>query len=573
MAQPLRSRKRVRVEEDPLASDAHADVDSFALCARALASARRGTAVVAGARRFRLLVDVSTGTRNAAAMDALALLVRSAGPESAFAADSAVQLAATRALSCAAETDLAEAIVDGGGVTGVVALLTASADDVRFEATWCVGNLAAHSARCRDALLNAAAATLLLVSLKYFMDASARLTQLTPRVERRESAQRLDIVVWALGNLYLPASAAARAASRVAPTIRVLVYVCSRPESSQDMLVSATRGLAGIAAFNAAALGEAPDALSTLARLLAAHACCEATAPPDAHAVDIGVDGSDGIDGASRIEISRACVDALGNALAADDDVAQRAIECGAISALCGCIDDEACADVRTRACWALSNIASGTAPQRAALAAARLAARESAAQSDALLTRLAARYPEERFATQKEIAWIFANLCSSAGSGDLAVLRAVCCAGGVATLCRATQLPDPDIVVAALEALHRALLVWRECAADAWRRVSGRAADESDASHVAQLVEECGGVEAIEALQEHASEAVYAAAAAIIDAFFAAGCDDDEASAAGDPAGDTARDAPSDATFDPAALFGARASAEARSLFTFGAT
>ena len=159
-----------------------------------------------------------------------------------------------------------------------------------------------------------------------------------------------------------------------------------------------------------------------------------------------------------------------------------------------------------------------------------------------------------------------------------MAVLRAVCRAGGIETLCRATQLPNPNIAVAALEALHRALLVWRVCAADAGFGASGGIAAEYDASHVAQLIEECGGVETIEALQEHENEAVYAAAAAIIDAFFAAGSDDDAISAApGDLAGDAAegaaRGAEEESAFDSASIFGARASAEARSLFTFGAT
>ena len=399
------TRKRLRAEEKPLASDAHDGVDSFALCARALAFARSAADVVTGARRFLLLVGTSIGEArsppySSAALEALTLLVRSVGPAAKFAPDTTVQLAATRALTCAAGTELAEGIVDNGGIAGVVALLSASADDVRFEATWCVGNLAAHSVQCRDALLRAAASTLLLLNLKYYMDGAARLTPLSPREERRESAQQLDIVMWALGNLYLPASAAARDGCRVAPTLRVLVYVCSRPESSLDMVASATRGLAGIAAFNAAALGSAPETLSALARLLVAHAYSEGDARPSADGVASGADGtggargvdgssgSDGSDGVSRTEISRACVDAIGLALAADDDIAQRAVENGAIAALCSCIDDRACADVRTRACWAISNIASGTAPQRTALAAARCAVK-----TDALPTQVSLFY------------------------------------------------------------------------------------------------------------------------------------------------------------------------------------
>ena len=103
----------------------------------------------------------------------------------------------------------------------------------------------------------------------------------------------------------------------------------------------------------------------------------------------------------------------------------------------------------------------------------------------------------------RKESAWVVGNVLSGKKASHAA---RVVEDGGVAMLCAMLEADDARVVRMVLDALDQLL-------------DTGRRTGHLDA--FVQLVDECGGIDALERLQDHANEAIYAKCVKIIEEYF----------------------------------------------------
>lgn len=108
-------------------------------------------------------------------------------------------------------------------------------------------------------------------------------------------------------------------------------------------------------------------------------------------------------------------------------------------------------------------------------------------------------------FQTQKEAAWAISNL---AISGSKEQVEYIVNQGVITPFCNMLSVKDAQIVQVVLDGLNNIL------------RLIGDAAD-SGSPDVGELIEECGGLDKIEALQSHDNQDIYRMAFSIIDTYF----------------------------------------------------
>eukprot|EP00056_Hartaetosiga_gracilis_P020525 m.19967 g.19967 ORF g.19967 m.19967 type:complete len:536 (-) comp8529_c0_seq1:80-1687(-) len=152
--------------------------------------------------------------------------------------------------------------------------------------------------------------------------------------------------------------------------------------------------------------------------------------------------------------------------------------------------------NVRKEACWAISNITAGTTEQVTAVI-------ESNAVP-ALIHNLA----HGEYRTRKEACWALSNLTNHGTQEDIRYLIQQGC---IAPFVGMLKVQDTKIIEISLDALKNVLV----------------ASEMGDGSNPAcDWIDEAGGVDIIEALQEHEDEKVYNVALSIIEEFF---CDEEE--------------------------------------------
>ena len=133
-------------------------------------------------------------------------------------------------------------------------------------------------------------------------------------------------------------------------------------------------------------------------------------------------------------------------------------------------------------------------------------------ASTPSLVANLVNQLEKGDWNVQKEAVWALSNMVTT--GGDDVLHYAVACKA-LGPLVRMLRVDDPKIITVALEAVSAVL--------EAERRPNdplGRA--------YADLIEEVGGVDALEALQQHASQDIYEKAVAVMEAYY--GGDDEDA-------------------------------------------
>lgn len=111
-------------------------------------------------------------------------------------------------------------------------------------------------------------------------------------------------------------------------------------------------------------------------------------------------------------------------------------------------------------------------------------------------------------FQTQKEAAWAISNLTISGTKAQVSYLVEQ---GVVAPLCNLLTVKDPQVVQVVLDGLNNIL------------KIAG-----SQFYSIASSIEECGGLDKIESLQNHENEDIYKLAYEIIDQYFSDDVDED---------------------------------------------
>ncbi|KAF2973846.1 hypothetical protein EK904_004688 [Melospiza melodia maxima] len=147
-------------------------------------------------------------------------------------------------------------------------------------------------------------------------------------------------------------------------------------------------------------------------------------------------------------------------------------------------------------AVWFLSNITAGNQQQVQAVIDA------------GLIPMIIHQLAKGDFGTQKEAAWAISNLTISGRKDQVEYLVQQ---NVIPPFCNLLSVKDSQVVQVVLDGLKNILIM---------------AGDE--ASTIAEIIEECGGLEKIEALQQHENEDIYKLAFEIIDQYFS-GDDIDE--------------------------------------------
>uniref|UniRef100_A0ABI0NR78 Importin subunit alpha n=1 Tax=Bos taurus TaxID=9913 RepID=A0ABI0NR78_BOVIN len=151
---------------------------------------------------------------------------------------------------------------------------------------------------------------------------------------------------------------------------------------------------------------------------------------------------------------------------------------------------------VQTAALRAVGNIVTGTDEQTQVVLNC-----DALSHFPALLTHPKEKINKGDFGTQKEAAWAISNLTISGRKDQVAYLIQQ---NVIPPFCNLLTVKDAQVVQVVLDGLSNILKM-----------------AEDEAETIANLIEECGGLEKIEQLQNHENEDIYKLAYEIIDQFF----------------------------------------------------
>uniref|UniRef100_A0A4W4FLE5 Importin subunit alpha n=1 Tax=Electrophorus electricus TaxID=8005 RepID=A0A4W4FLE5_ELEEL len=189
-----------------------------------------------------------------------------------------------------------------------------------------------------------------------------------------------------------------------------------------------------------------------------------------------------------EVKVQTAALRAVGNIVTGTDEQTQVVLNCDALSHFPSLLTHPK-EKINKEAVWFLSNITAGNQQQVQAVIDA------------SLVPMIVLLLDKGDFGTQKEAAWAISNLTISGRKDQVAYLiqQQV-----IPPFCNLLTVKDAQVVQVVLDGLSNIL----------------KMADD-EAETIANLIEECGGLEKIEQLQNHENEDIYKLAYEIIDQFF----------------------------------------------------
>lgn len=388
-------------------------------------------------------------------------------------------------------------VTESGVVPRLVELLERSDfPELQFEAAWALTNIAAGTSENTVLLVECGAVPRFVALLS------------SPHADCRDQS------AWAIGNLAGEGAACRDEALRHG-AMQALLSVLSYPEQPIHVMRNATWAVSNLCRCKPLpALESVAIALPALASLLVAQD--EQLVMDSAWGISYISDGP--------LERVQAVLDAgvvprivqllsspstnlkmpairtVGNIAAGSDEQTQAIINSGALPAMCELLRHPKRA-LRKETCWTISNIAAGQRYQVEALVAANVFI--------PLLECLMA--PE--LDVKKEAVWSVANVTFCGTRESVKYLVNI---GVIPPLCDTLHSYDAKIVTVALEALQCFLQTGEE-------EKNGGATEENI---VARQVMDCGGLDCVEQLQNHASRDVYNLAFQILEQFFTVDAD-----------------------------------------------
>eukprot|EP00916_Digyalum_oweni_P011221 GHVL01018719.1.p1 GENE.GHVL01018719.1~~GHVL01018719.1.p1 ORF type:complete len:512 (+),score=98.64 GHVL01018719.1:38-1573(+) len=186
---------------------------------------------------------------------------------------------------------------------------------------------------------------------------------------------------------------------------------------------------------------------------------------------------------------------AVGNIVTGDDRQTQVIIQCGALPNLLSLLSSPK-KGVRKEACWTISNITAGNKEQIQEVL------------NVGLIPPLVSLLSTAEFDIKKEAAWAISNATS--GGSQQQVEYIVEC-GAIKPICDLLTANDTKIINVALEALDNILRAGKQKQKDA----------NLDVNPYCALVDQGGGLNSLEVLQEDLNEAVYQKVVNIIENYF----------------------------------------------------
>lgn len=187
----------------------------------------------------------------------------------------------------------------------------------------------------------------------------------------------------------------------------------------------------------------------------------------------------------------------VGNIVTGDDVQTQFVINVSALPCLLNLLNSPK-KSIRKEACWTISNITAGNKEQISAVMEANI------------IPPLIQILTNADFDVKKEAAWAISNATSG---GTPVQIKYLVEQGCIEPLCNLLSVHDARIVSVALEGLENILRVGQK-----EKDTSG--ADFNDYS---RAIEAVGGLDRIEALQQHSNQEVYEKAVRILEVFFMA--------------------------------------------------
>ncbi|XP_018336568.1 importin subunit alpha-3 [Agrilus planipennis] len=197
----------------------------------------------------------------------------------------------------------------------------------------------------------------------------------------------------------------------------------------------------------------------------------------------------------SEAKVQTAALRAVGNIVTGTDEQTQVVLNCDALSHFPELLThsmDKICKE----AVWFLSNITAGNQSQVQAVIDA------------GLLPKIIRNLIKGDFQTQKEAAWAISNLTIGGNKDQVACLIKE---GVIPPFCDLLTCKDAQVVQVVLDGINNML------------KMAG-----SQVEHLANMIEECGGLDKIEALQNHDNVEIYKLAYEIIEQYFSAETEDD---------------------------------------------
>lgn len=197
-----------------------------------------------------------------------------------------------------------------------------------------------------------------------------------------------------------------------------------------------------------------------------------------------------------EIRLQTAALRAVGNVVTGTDEQTQMVIDNNALANFPALLQHPK-EKIRKEAVWFLSNITAGTEQQVQCVIDA------------GLLPLIIKALTEGEFQTQKEAAWAISNLTVSGVPAQIAYAVQCNC---IPPFCNLLSVQDSQIIHVVLDGLTNIL----------------KAAGE-DADKVTLIIEECGGLDKIEALQNHENAEIYKLAFEIIEKYFSSDMDNED--------------------------------------------
>lgn len=197
-----------------------------------------------------------------------------------------------------------------------------------------------------------------------------------------------------------------------------------------------------------------------------------------------------------EVKVQTAALRAVGNIVTGTDDQTQVVLNFGALAHFQTLLSHPK-EKINKEAVWFLSNITAGNQQQVQAVIDA------------GLIPMVIHHLNRGEFQTQKEAAWAVSNLTISGRKEQVAY---VVQQGVIPPLCNLLNVKDTQVVQVVLDGINNIL------------KMAG-----DDLENVCTMIEECGGLDKIELLQQHENEDIYKIAYEIVDNYFAGVDEEDE--------------------------------------------
>ncbi|XP_063873705.1 LOW QUALITY PROTEIN: importin subunit alpha-3-like [Scylla paramamosain] len=189
-----------------------------------------------------------------------------------------------------------------------------------------------------------------------------------------------------------------------------------------------------------------------------------------------------------EVKVQTAALRAVGNIVTGTDDQTQVVLNCGALFHFPALLTHQK-EKINKEAVWFLSNITAGNKQQVQAVIDA------------GLIPMIITQLTKGEFQTQKEAAWAISNLTISGSKQQVSYLVSK---GVIPPFCNLLTCKDIQVIQVVLDGISNIL---------------NRAGDEVEV--VANMIEECGGLDKIEFLQNHENVDIYKLAYSIIERYF----------------------------------------------------